>query len=36
MYKVFDSMGNFMRRFPTYRQACNYKYTFGNVGWYII
>lgn len=35
MYKVFDSLGNFMRSFPTYKQAYNYKFTFGNSGWTI-
>lgn len=35
MYKVYDSMGNFMRRFPTYKQASEYKFTFGNSGWTI-
>jgi hypothetical protein len=35
MYKVYDSMGNFMRRFPTYKQASNYKLAYGNCGWTI-
>lgn len=35
MYKVYDSLGNFMRRFPTYEQAYDYKYTYGNYGWTI-
>ena len=36
MYKVYDSWGNLMKRFPTYKQAYNYKYTYGNCGWYIL
>lgn len=35
MYKVYDSMGNLMRRFPTYKQAATYKLAFGNSGWTI-
>lgn len=35
MYKVYDSLGNFMRSFPTYQQASNYKFAFGNYGWTI-
>lgn len=35
MYKVFDSWGNLVRRFPTYKQANNYKYACGNTGWTI-
>ena len=35
MYKVYDSLGNFMRRFPTYKQASNYKQACGNTGWTI-
>ena len=32
-YKVYDSIGNFMRKFPTYKQASNYKSAYGNVNW---
>ena len=32
-YKVYDSLGNFMRKFPTYKQASNYKLSYGNVNW---
>ena len=35
MYNVFDSLGNFMRRFPTYKQASNYKLAYGNKCWKI-
>ena len=35
MYCVYDSMGNLMRVFPTYKQASNYKLAFGNYGWTI-
>lgn len=35
MYKVYDSMGNFMKRFPTYKQASNYKLAYGNKYWII-
>jgi hypothetical protein len=34
-YKVFDSLGNYLRSFPTYSQASNYKYAYGNMGWTI-
>lgn len=33
MYKVYDSLGNFMRKFPTKEQAYNYKAIFGNRNW---
>ena len=36
MYKVFDSMGNLMKRFPTYQQASNYKFIYGSSNWYIV
>lgn len=35
MYKVFDSLGNFMQSFPTYKQASEYKFAYGNYGWEI-
>lgn len=35
MYKVFDSLGNFMRKFPTYKQASNYKLAYRNLSWTI-
>jgi len=35
MYKVYDSLGNFMRKFPTYEQASNYKLAYGNRSWTI-
>lgn len=35
MYRVYDSLGNFMRSFPNYQQASTYKFTFGNYGWTI-
>lgn len=36
MYKVFDSLGNFMRSFPTLEQASNYKFINGNSRWRIV
>ena len=35
MYKVYDSQGNFMDKFPTYAQASNYKAAYGNYNWTI-
>ena len=35
MYKVFDSLGNLMRKFSTYQAAAMYKMTFGNIYWTI-
>lgn len=35
MYRVYDSLGNFLRSFPTYQQASTYKLAFGNYGWTI-
>jgi len=35
MYKVFDSLGNFMCRFPTYKQAVTYRLAYGNIYWTI-
>lgn len=35
MYKVFDSLGNLMRKFSTYQAASNYKFVFGNSSWTI-
>lgn len=35
MYKVYDSQGNFMNKFPTYPQANNYKCACGNSKWTI-
>ena len=34
-FKVYDSLGNFMRSFPTKEQAYNYKEVFGNKKWKI-
>lgn len=36
MYRVFDSLGNLMRKFSTYQAAINYKTVFGNYNWYIV
>lgn len=36
MYKVYDSLGNFLRSFRTYKEASNYKFVFGNPNWKII
>ena len=35
MYKVYDSLGNLMRKFSTYQAAVVYKMTYGNYGWTI-
>ena len=35
MFTVYDSKNNKLRTFPTYKQAINYKYVFGNVFWSI-
>lgn len=35
MYKVYDSLGNFIRSFPIYQQASNYKLAYGNSNWTI-
>jgi len=35
MFRVYDFWGKFMRSFPTYKQASNYKLAYGNYGWYI-
>ena len=35
MYKVYDSLGNLMRKFSTYQAAVVYKYVFGNNNWKI-
>ena len=35
MYKVFDSLGNLMRKFSTYQAAAMYKMTYGNSCWTI-
>ena len=35
MYKVFDSLGNLMRKFSTYQAAITYKTVFGNYNWFI-
>ena len=35
MYKVFDSLGNLMRKFSTYQAAVIYKMVYGNYGWTI-
>ena len=35
MYKVYDSLGNLMRKFSTYQAAFIYRMTFGNSGWTI-
>ena len=36
MYKVYDSLGNLMRKFSTYQAAITFKMTFGNSNWYIV
>ena len=34
-YKVYDSLGNLMRKFSTYQAASAYKQAYGNYGWTI-
>jgi hypothetical protein len=34
-YKVYDSLGNLMRKFSTYQAASEYKFVYGNCGWTI-
>lgn len=36
MYKVFDSCGEFLRSFPTYKQAFTWVYSRGGYGKWII
>ena len=35
MYKVYDSLGNLMRKFSTYQAAITYKMAYGNPCWTI-
>lgn len=35
MYKVFDSVGQFLRSFPTYKQAMTFKIANGRMDWII-
>ena len=35
IYKVYDSLGNLMRKFSTYQAAATYKLAYGNYGWTI-
>ena len=35
MYKVYDSLGNLMRKFSTYQAAITYKMVYGNLNWTI-
>ena len=34
-YRVFDSLGNLMRKFSTYQAASTYKFVYGNYSWTI-
>lgn len=34
-YKLYDSVGKFIKSFPTYIMASEYKFAFGNYRWYI-
>lgn len=34
-YKVFDSLGNLMKKFSTYQAAATYKLAYGNYSWTI-
>lgn len=35
MFKVYDSLGNFLRSFPTYKQAMTYKIMCQRYNWTI-
>ena len=35
MYKLYDSLGNFIKRFPTYKQAVTYRLAYGSIYWTI-
>lgn len=35
MYRVFDSVGQFLRSFPTYKQAMTFKIANGRMDWII-
>lgn len=35
MYRIYDSYGCLVRKFPTYQAAFNYRIIFGNTGWTI-
>ncbi len=35
MYRVYDSLGNILRVFPTYQQAFTYKIMCGRYDWLI-
>ena len=35
MYKVYDSLGNLMRKFSTYQAALEYMWAYGNAQWYV-
>lgn len=35
MYKVFDSVGQFLKNFPTYNQAMTFKVINGRMDWSI-
>ena len=34
-YRVYDSLGNLMRKFSTYQAAATYKLAYGNKCWTI-
>ena len=34
-FKVYDSLGNLMRKFSTYQAAFAYKMAYGNLSWTI-
>ena len=35
MYKVYDSLGNFIREFSSYQAADIYRFAYGNKYWTI-
>lgn len=35
MYKLYDSEGGYIGSFPSWKQADNYRFTYGNSEWKI-
>lgn len=36
MYKLYDSEGGYIGSFPSWKEADNYRFTYGNSNWKII
>lgn len=34
-YKIYDQFGNYLRSFPTYKQAMTFKIAMGRMDWRI-